>query len=314
MSEKRKILAALDVGGTKADAVLFDQTGKVLRHVVGKGSVPVEIGVDATNENLLGVMNQLTGDFDGDVDAFYASIATMDFYGTQLPDHLRSNLPYKKMRFEEDGPCMISGVLGHRDGASLICGTGSALYVRNGEKYYTPCTGGYLLDSCGSGYVLGKLALKAGFLSKIGREEPTVLTELLEKQCGEPLRQHYSQIYAKGRAYIASFARTVFEARNMGDRVAIRIFNLCASELADMVWIGYRDNGCKPFDIVFNGGIFFNYPEYVQAVKAMAPKDVHVFVSDTKPIYGCAVEAMYDIGLECDDAFKENFLRTYAQI
>lgn len=314
MTEQRKILAALDVGGTKADAVLFDQTGQVLAHVIGKGSIPVDVGVEATNDNLLSVMKKLTENFQGQVDTFYASIATIHFYGTQVQDHLRENLDYRHMRFEEDGPCLISGVLGHRDGASLICGTGSALYIRKGDEYHTPCSGGFLLDSCGSGYVLGKLALKAGFLSKIGREEPTVLTQLLEEQCGETLIEHYPKIYSQGRAHIASFARTVFQARNMGDRVAIRIFNLCASELADMVWIGYRENGCKPFDIVFNGGIFFNYPEYVQAVKALAPYDIRVHVSDAKPIYGCAVEAMYDLGLECDDAFKEKFLRTYAEI
>lgn len=314
MSEQRKILAALDVGGTKADAVLFDQSGQVLGHVMGKGSIPVDVGVEATNKNLLSVMKQLTDDFDGEVDAFYASIATIDFYGTQVPDHLRANLPYKKMRFEEDGPCLISGVLGHKDGASLICGTGSALYIRQGDKYHTPCSGGFLLDSCGSGYTLGRMALKAGFLTKIGREEPTILGDLIEEQCGQTLIEHYPQIYSQGRAHIATFARTVFEARNRGDRVAIRIFNLCASELADMVWIGYRENGCKPFDIVLNGGIFFNYPEYVQAVKAMSPKDVRVHVSDAKPIYGCAVEAMHDIGMECDEAFKEKFLRTYAEL
>lgn len=314
MIQQRKILAALDVGGTKADAVLFDQTGQVLAHVIGKGSIPVDVGVEATNDNLLSVMKKLTKNYQGQVDTFYASIATINFYGTQVQDHLRRNLDFRHMRFEEDGPCLISGVLGHQDGASLICGTGSALYIRKGDEYHTPCSGGFLLDSCGSGYVLGKLALKAGFLSKIGREEPTVLTQLLEEQCGETLIEHYPKIYAQGRAHIASFARTVFQARNMGDRVAIRIFNLCASELADMVWIGYRENGCKPFDIVFNGGIFFNYPEYVQAVKALSPYDIRVHVSDAKPIYGCAVEAMYDLGLACDETFKEKFLRTYAEI
>ena len=59
------------------------------------------------------------------------------------------------------------------------------------------------------------------------------------------------------------------------------------------------------------GGIFRNFPEYAQAVKALAPTTVNVIFSDVPPVYGSAVEAMHDLGLACTDSFREKFLSSY---
>ena len=72
-------------------------------------------------------------------------------------------------------------MLGHVDGASMICGTGSSLYFRKGDSYSYTGGWGYLIDSCGSGYVLGRYAIQAAVRAHDGRAEPTILCELLEK-------------------------------------------------------------------------------------------------------------------------------------
>jgi tRNA G37 N-methylase Trm5 len=74
-----------------------------------------------------------------------------------------------------------------------------------------------------------------------------------------------------------------------------------------------REEG-GPFDLIFNGGIFKNYPEYSDAVKAMAPKDMRIFFAEVPPVYGGAVEALYDIGIVADEAFRERFLHDYEEI
>jgi len=51
----------------------------------------------------------------------------------------------------------------------------------------------------------------------------------------------------------------------------------------------------------------------VQAVKAHAPQQVQIIDSDAPPVYGGAVEAMYDAGMTCDAAFKQRFLEGYNQ-
>ena len=50
------------------------------------------------------------------------------------------------------------------------------------------------------------------------------------------------------------------------------------------------------------------------AVKALAPKDMRIFYDDVSPIYGGADEALYDVGIKADEAFREEFMRSYEEI
>ena len=226
---------------------------------------------------------------------------------------INPDIALEKLRIEGDGPSLVSGVFGHADGAGMICGTGSSLYVRKGDDYYHIGGGGHMIDSCGSGYVLARRAIRAALRAVDGSEVQTMLVEMLEEAAGFPLWYRLDQIYTRGRSYVASFAHVLFEARNKGDIVARRIFNECASDLADVIWAQYKKNG-GAYDLIFNGGIFRNYPEYADTVKAMAPKDMRIFFADVSPVYGGAVEALYDIGIRADEDFKEKFMKSYEAI
>jgi N-acetylglucosamine kinase-like BadF-type ATPase len=242
------------------------------------------------------------------IDALYGSAAGTEYFGDGLPREIARRVPCaQKVRIEGDGCALISGMLGHRDGACMISGTGSSVYVRQGEEYYHLGGWGHLIDNCGSGFMLGRLAIQAACRFHDGIGEPTLLCELLEKQCGEPIWDHFLTLYKGDRPYIATFAGTVFEARRRGDRVAARIFSECVNDLVNIVFAAKRRMN-KPFELVLNGGIFASFPEYGEAVKGLCPPGVSVLFSDVPPIYGAAVEAMYDAGLTCDDAFKRNFL------
>ena len=45
---EKRYLAALDVGGTKADAVLFRDTGEIVAHVIDKGVTPFDTSAETT--------------------------------------------------------------------------------------------------------------------------------------------------------------------------------------------------------------------------------------------------------------------------
>lgn len=308
MSEQ--YLAALDVGGTKADAVLFKTTGEIVAHIVDPGGVPFELGLERALNNCLSTAERLISYADGPVTALYGAIAAVEHYQDIFPPAFRARLPIEKIRLEGDGCALISGMLGHNDGACMICGTGSSVYMRKGDEYDHIGGGGYLIDTCGSGFCLGRLAIQAALRAHDGSEHQTLLTELLDTQAGRSMWNNLVEIHTKGRAYIASFARTVFEARRRGDKVARHIFNTCAVDLSNVIWAAYERLG-GPFPIVFNGGIFANYPEYAKAVRALAPDDIEVIYSDVPPVYGAAVEAMYDIGLTCDRSFRDRFMEGY---
>ncbi len=307
-----RYLAAVDMGGTKAEGVVFREDGEIVCRVVEKGGAPFDNGVDYSLANLCKCVDGLVAGAPEKPMAFYLGAAACEYFLPQFTEAL-SRYGFEKLRIEGDGPALISGIFGHKDGAGMICGTGSALYVRDGDDYYHIGGGGHMIDSCGSGYVLARRAIRAALRAVDGSDVPTMLVEMLEEAAGFPLWYRLDKVYEGGRSYIASFAHVLFEARNKGDTVARRIFNEGAAELADVIWAQYNKNG-GPFDLIFNGGIFRNYPEYADAVKALAPKDMRITFGEVAPIYGCSVEALYDIGIRADEAFREKFMESYEEI
>ena len=304
-----RYLAAVDMGGTKTEGVVFKESGEVVCREVEKGGAPFDNGVEYSITNLCKCIDALLEKSPEKPAAIYIGAAACEYYMPDFQGAL-SRYGFEKLRIEGDGPSLVSGVFGHANGAGMICGTGSSLYVRKGDDYYHIGGGGHMIDSCGSGYVIGRKAIRAALRAVDGSDQPTMLVEMLEEAAGFPLWYRLDQIYTRGRAYVASFAHVMFEARTRGDVVARRIFNECASDLADVIWAQYKKNG-GAFDLIFNGGIFRNYPEYADAVKALAPKDMRIFFAEVSPVYGGAVEALYDIGVKADEEFREKFMSSY---
>lgn len=303
-------LLALDVGGTKTDGVLFTPDGTIVRHVVTPGANPLDLGLDEAMRRYLNAIHALLSDDIPRVRCLYGGIAAAMYLGDKIPTLLRPQVPADILRIEADGPALISTMLGHQDGASLICGTGSSLTIRKGEQYDVIGGWGYLIDGCSSGFILGKEAVLAAVREFDGRGEKTRITDLLKEKCGEPIETHFETLYGKGRPYIASMASVIFEARKAGDQVAAQIFDKCIADLSELVWTAYRRLG-GAYTLVLNGGIFRNFPEYVQALKDRAPKDVSFIDSDAPPILGCAIEAMWNANLPYDEAFRKRFMETY---
>lgn len=303
-------MIALDVGGTKTDAVLFTADGTVIRHVIVPGANPLDVGLEEACRRYLSAIRQLCGEDIHHLRSIYCGIACIEGFEARITDFFKKHLSFDHLRLEGDGPCLISTMLGHADGACLICGTGSALIMRRGD-WSTHIGGwGYLIDSCSSGFILGKKAVYAAVREYDGRGPHTLISDLLEKRCGMPVVSHFEQLYSGGRPYIASLADIVFEARRAGDRVAAQIFEDCVADLNELVWTAYRRFG-GAFTLVLGGGIFRHFPEYVQALQALSPMDVTMILADAPPVYGSAVEAMYDAGYACDAAFKQKFMAGY---
>ena len=66
--------------------------------------------------------------------------------------------------------------------------------------------------------------------------------------------------------------------------------------------------------LVLNGGIFQSFPEYVQLLKGSVPTDINFIDSDAPPVYGCAVECLWDAGIEASPAFRKTFLEEYRSL
>lgn len=304
-------MIAFDTGGTKTDAVLFTHEGEVLRRLVLPGANPLDVGFAGACRCFLDTIDQLRGGTAEPIECIYGAVACNEYFGDRIARHLSETLPKPRIRIESDGPCLISGMLGHADGACLICGTGAALITRQGEAVDHIGGWGYLIDSCGSGFILGKRAILAAVREADGRGPATLLTPLLAAKCGRPVVEHFEALYQRGRPYIAAMAETVFAARQQGDSVASAIFDDCVGDLAELVDTAARRFG-GPFPLVLNGGVFCHFPEYAQALAHRASPQAQFILADVPPVYGGAVEAMHDMGLACSPAFRARFMEGYA--
>lgn len=315
---EKKYAIAFDLGGTKIDTLIVSSDGEVIKRVSAAGGTPFDHGVKITFERCFAALDELIDNFPHKIESIYASIATVEYYIDEFIAAFKEKYGHitDKIRIEGDGCCLISAALGHNDGACMICGTGSALYMREGDSYKHIGGGGFYIDSCGSGFALGRKALQACLRADDGSTDKTVLCELIQKQAGgRPWSELLPKVYAEGRAYVASFAGAVFEARKLGDVTARRIFNTCASDIADVIWAARKEIG-HGFSIAFNGGIFSHFPEYAEAVRALAPSDINVVYTSLTPVFGCAIEALHDAGIKVSVGgdFESRFAESYAEV
>ncbi len=304
---------AIDSGGTKTDTVLFDETGHILYRDLSKGCNAMDIGEEEAKRRMLEALQRTEAVSPEPVSAIFGGIAGTDYFGDFLAEYLRPRLAAKHIRIDDDGTNLISGAVGRVDACSMVCGTGSSLFVRKDGKLIKHIGGrGYLIDTGGSGFELGQAALKTAFRAVDGRGEATVLVELLEKQMGTDLHHGMKEVFRQGRAYVASFARVVFAGRELGDKLCYEIIDRGTTALAELTWAAekyFQDD----FTVVMGGGIFAAYPDYAEQVKIKASRRANMIYSDVPPVFGAVVEAMADGGLECGARVRERFLAEYSQ-
>jgi N-acetylglucosamine kinase-like BadF-type ATPase len=146
------------------------------------------------------------------------------------------------------------------NGIALIAGTGSICFGKyNDETLRVGGLGRYLGDE-GSGYFIGKLAIKASLENGYGYGQDTVLVQNvchyfnLENIC-QIVRPYYAGTITPQE--VAGLAPLVFQYED-SDPVAKKIIESAADELAKMLQIVVRKLKMEPSSIYLVGGIFKN--------------------------------------------------------
>ena len=116
---------------------------------------------------------------------------------------------------------------------------------------------GYLFDKGGSGYALGRDAIRACLAAEQEGCEPTLMHKLLLERLQTPtVLAALGEFYQGGKAFIASFAPLVFEAYEQGDAVAARILQDNVACVADEVQKARRIlNDRSVVRVVLAGGL-----------------------------------------------------------
>ena len=309
-----KYCIAIDGGGTKTDTVLFDTEGNILARHVGPGNNPTDIGCDEARKRLMEDIDAVYRNAGGAVETLYGGIAGTLPNGDIYSDEISRRYDIRRVRIEDDGCNLISGAFGHADGCGMVCGTGSSLFVRREGQPLRHIGGkGYMIDTGGSGFEIGRDAICMALRAADGRTEHTVLQELLGEMLGCPVDDRViPMVHRGGRPYIASFAAAVFAGRRMGDRVCEEIFQRQSALMADLTYAAQTsfDGG---FNVVAGGGIVSHFPEYFEAIKQKSAPGANLVLQNAPPVYGAAAEAMWDAGEPVTESFCARFLEAYAQ-
>jgi N-acetylglucosamine kinase-like BadF-type ATPase len=201
---------------------------------------------------------------------------------------------------------LIALQAGVRDAAGvvIVSGTGSIAYGRNDRGEASRAGGwGYVLGDEGSGYWIGRLALRAVVRHADGRGRMTSLTPRLLAHFGvERATELIHKVYHEelNPRSIAAAARYVQHARDEGDMVAVGIHNRAADELmtAATAVMARLELAGQPFTFVLAGGMFHAVPWLCDQMQLLLPALAHeskVMRLDSEPALGAVQLALAEL-------------------
>ena len=306
-------MIAIYGGGTKTLTVLFQEDGHILYCRSDPGTNPLDIGVEESQRRLLHAIGCAAEHSPGKLSAIYAGVAGLVYFENYFSQDIRAMFNADSFLIETDGRNLICSELTHNeDGCCLIVGTGCGTWIRTQKAKNIFHVGGwgYLVDTLGSGYSLGREVVRAVCLAHDGRGPKTVLTQLLEEETGGSLLSVMPGLYAGGRARFASLAHLAFRGKCLGDKVCYDIVDTGAARLSELIWAA-APNFDGEFTVVAGGGIVTAFPEYLELIRLKCPERAHMLLASAPPIFGAAVEAMHRSGLELSDSFRPVFMEDF---
>ncbi|HHW08615.1 MAG TPA: hypothetical protein GXX29_01430 [Firmicutes bacterium] len=170
----------------------------------------------------------------------------------------------------------LAGALGGAPGVVLIVGTGAVAYGRSpGNRTFRADGWGWLLGDAGSGYDIGRAALRAAFAIQDGRREDKTSSGLVAAVTAHfqvsALSQLVPMVY-EGRikvSDIAALSPVVAELAAAGDPVCLAILDEAAEALAQSVLAvvsrlysgeGEGERPTGPIPVSYQGGVIRHSP------------------------------------------------------
>lgn len=231
-----RFFLGIDGGGTKTAFRFEDGDGNVLAELTLGPSNPNDVGTDGCKEVLKKGIDRVCAGVDLSEVAVFAGIA--GGLAAKNKAEISCFLSFFNFGFCANGSDVdnaLEAALSGGDGVAVIAGTGTVAFAqKNGERKRIGGWG-YLIDSGGSGYNIGRDALEAALRDLDGRGERTLLTEKLSEHFGNSLPEAIPEIYSGGKRIIASLAPLVFEACEDGDGTAAAIIGKNAAAIAELI-------------------------------------------------------------------------------
>jgi N-acetylglucosamine kinase-like BadF-type ATPase len=258
----------IDVGGTKTVCLLANEAGTVLAEAREAGANLQAVGELALEKVLHGVMEAALAAHSVVPSAICLGIAGVDRARDRDIVHgIMRRIGYKAtILIVNDALIALQAGIGDAPGIVVVSGTGSIAYGRNTRGEAARAGGwGYVLGDEGSGYWIGRLALRAVVRNADGRGRDTSLTPRLLGHFGltraaDLIHRVYHEALAPSA--VGALARYVQQARDEGDLVGAGILDQAADELvtAAAAVMKRLEMERESFTFVLAGGMFHAVP------------------------------------------------------
>lgn len=210
----------------------------------GSGANPLTIGIEPAVDSIVKAVDAARIDA-GLVDAvadravFSIAGAADSTVADQLLERIRDRALARRIAIVSDVLPILAAVWECGCGIALVAGTGSVAYGHKAGKQVRCGGWGYLLGDEGSGYAIGRAALRAALEDLESSRRPlrsltqTIRESLKVAKVSELTKAIYGS--ANPRAAIASFARPVVASAEAGDPLARQILDDAGRDLASLV-------------------------------------------------------------------------------
>ena len=269
------LVLGLDAGGTKTVGYLADEHGAVLAKSRGPGANLRAVGEQGLEAILRQVIDDALGRRGGELGALCLGIAGVD----RPEEHaavrrvLAQIVTPPHVLVVNDALVALEAGAPNQPGIVIISGTGSIAYGRDERGRIARAGGwGHVLADEGSGYWLGRQALRAVMRDADGRGPATSLTRrLLAHYSATRAEDLVREVYAGDLkpSAIATLAADVEAAAGDGDAVAEIIITAGATELATAALSVARQLDLTACPVVLAGGIFSAVPRMRAALTTL---------------------------------------------
>lgn len=312
--EAASAFIGVDGGGGKTEFVLFTSVGAVLSRIVLSATNPHTGGLERTCSVLREGIDTLLPLAKNGVRGIYLGIAGIP-KGDQkkrLDRFLSSTYPDIPFAIGGDIENVFASCVGVERGIVATVGTSSIVAARteNGTRGFGG--GGYLLEEGGSGFDLGREALRAALQEQQGYGEKTVLTDLINAHLGAHFMSHFMELYAGAPRSIASLAPLVFSAMRAGDAVAAQIVEKSFSALADRIVLA-REMTDAGDTLIFSGGLLRASELWMPILLSHLPYKPKVILPRLPQIFGACRLAQERFG-DGTPLPEERYIEEYEHI
>ncbi len=289
-------LLGIDGGGTRTTAWLAGEEERVLARVEVGPSNPLKVGWRNAQQELLIAFREVCRK--AHTPAAKLEALSIGLAGSALPPlhdkllrWLTRSIPAHSHLLTTDAAIALAAAVGNAPGIIVVAGTGSIAYGRDWQGHELRCGGwGNLFDDAGSGYDLGRNAVRCGLRALDGRGKPTLLTGALCRKLGfGSLAEAVS--YLQAPQDIAALFQVVVSEAARGDAVARQLCDKAARDLAQLALTLLTRLGSNPGSprVICAGGVFRESTmirrQFAQQVHAEAPK-ARVSLLRREPVEG----------------------------